>query len=78
MVATAAFKMGINKEDIRYVVRYGAPESLTTWAQELGRAGRDGHAATATIYCCMGANRLIIIIITRMHASNNVTITCIH
>ena len=53
IVATAAFGMGIDKEDIRHVVRYGVPESLTTWAQELGRAGRDGHAATATIFYSM-------------------------
>ena len=48
-----AFGMGIDKEDIRHVVRYGVPESLTTWAQELGRAGRDGHTATATIFYSM-------------------------
>ena len=52
IVATAAFGMGIDKEDIRHV-RYGVPESLTSWAQELGRAGRDGHPATATIYYSM-------------------------
>ena len=54
IVAIAAFGMGIDKEDIRHVVRYGVPESLTSWAQELGRAGRDGHPATATIYYSMG------------------------
>ena len=49
MVATTAFGMGIDKEDIRHVVRYGVPENLCSWTQELGRAGRDGKAATATI-----------------------------
>ena len=53
IVATSAFGMGINKEDIRHIVRYGVPESLTSWAQELGRACRDGHPATATIYYSM-------------------------
>ena len=50
IVATAAFGMGIDKADIRHIVRYGVPESLTSWAQELGRSGRDGQPATATIY----------------------------
>ena len=34
---------------IRYVVRNGVPESMLSWAQELGRAGRDGSQACATI-----------------------------
>ena len=49
MVATSAFGMGIDNQDIRHIVRYGVPESLCSWAQELGRGGRDGHPATATI-----------------------------
>ena len=47
MVATTAFGMGINKPDIRHIVRYGVPESLCTWAQEFGHEGRDGGGATA-------------------------------
>ncbi len=53
MVATTAFGMGINKPDIRHIVRYGVPESLCTWAQEFGRGGRDGGGATATILYSM-------------------------
>ena len=53
IVATSAFEMGIDKNDIRHIVRYGVPESLTSWVQELGRAGRNGHPATATIYYSM-------------------------
>ena len=53
MVATSAFGMGINKHDIRHIVRYGVPENLCTWAQELGRGGRDGQPATATIFYSM-------------------------
>ena len=36
--------------DIRHVIRNGVPESMFSWAQELGRAGRDGFQATATIF----------------------------
>ena len=49
IVATKAFGLGINKSDIRHVIRNGVPESMLSWAQELGRAGRDGFQATVTI-----------------------------
>ena len=49
IVATRALGMGIDKPDIRHVVRNGVAESMLFWAQELGRAGRDGNHACATI-----------------------------
>ena len=53
IVATSAFGMGIDKEDIHHIVRHGVPENLTSCAQKLGRAGGDSHPATATIYYSM-------------------------
>ena len=40
IVATRAFGLGINKADVRYVIRNGMPPCISAWAQECGRAGR--------------------------------------
>ncbi|MBV7507171.1 RecQ family ATP-dependent DNA helicase [Bacillus sp. sid0103] len=56
--ATSAFGMGINKENIRFIIHFHMPMQIESYLQEIGRAGRDGEQSLAILLYAPGDEQL--------------------
>ncbi|MEO4053195.1 ATP-dependent DNA helicase RecQ [Solibacillus sp. CAU 1738] len=64
IVATNAFGMGVHKADIRQVIHETMPSTVANYMQEIGRAGRDGLDAVATLLYAEGDEQFAKFIVT--------------
>lgn len=57
--STNAFGMGVHIPNIRHVIHFQLPTSIEGYVQEVGRAGRDGKPALATLLYALGDEGLL-------------------
>ncbi|RNF40521.1 RecQ family ATP-dependent DNA helicase [Planococcus salinus] len=57
--STNAFGMGVHIANIRHVIHFQMPTSVEGYVQEVGRAGRDGEPALATLLYADGDEALV-------------------
>lgn len=68
--ATSAFGMGINKNNIRYVIHFHMPTQMESYLQEIGRAGRDGLSSLAILLYIPGDEMLSYQLVEMEHVND--------
>ena len=59
VIATIAFGMGLDCQNVRQTILWGAPSDVEAMIQQTGRAGRDGYLSCALLMHCKGDRHLV-------------------